>query len=60
MAGTHRRAAILLLVATTSGTITFVLRSTVFPDAHWWNLMMAGLLLVVLMAYLWQRWSRDR
>ncbi len=60
MVGTHRRTATLLLVATTTGVITLVLRNAVFLDAHWWNLMMAGLLLVVLMAYLWQRWSRDR
>jgi LPXTG-motif cell wall-anchored protein len=38
--------------------VVTVVRQLVFPDARWWNLVMAGLLLVVLAGYLWQKRQR--
>lgn len=46
------------IVAITSGMVVTVVRQVVFPDARWWNLVMAGLLLVVLAGYLWQERQR--
>ncbi len=49
---------LLWVVAIASGLVVTVVRQLVFPDARWWNLVMAGLLLVVLAGYLWQERQR--
>ncbi len=50
------RPSLLWIVAIVAGVLTAVVRRFIFPDARWWNLMMAGLLLAWLAVYLWQEW----
>ncbi len=54
----NQRTRLLWIVAITSGLVTTVVRQIIFPEARWWNLVMAGLLLVVLAVYLWQERQR--
>jgi hypothetical protein len=49
-----------LLVAVLAALVVMSMRTWIVGDARWWNLAMAGLLLVVLGLYLWNERAPTR
>jgi hypothetical protein len=52
----NRHTGVYWLVAITAGILTMSVRRFIFPDARWWSLVMVGLLVACLAAYLWRAW----